>query len=109
MIGVEFIVVAMEGLLRVYADVACGCPEQESLAKPSFFESPTPSKPYISPLSQPATSYSRLSGGIFQGSPHYLSLDCAALNPGCLSVETSHHIKHYISESSQTIFRKLQH
>lgn len=65
MIGVEFIVVAMEGLLRVYADVACGCPEQESLAKPSFFESPTPSKPYISPLSQPATLYSRLSGGIF--------------------------------------------
>jgi hypothetical protein len=50
---IEIVVIAMEGLLCVYADVACGCPEQESLAKPSFFESPTLSKPYISPLSQP--------------------------------------------------------
>lgn len=92
MVGVEFVVIAMEGLLRVYADVACGCPEQESLAKPSFFDSPTPSKPYISPLSQRTivqSHYSRLSGGTLQGSSHYSSLDCAALNPGCLSVETS--------------------
>jgi hypothetical protein len=34
----SLVVVAMEGLLLVYADVACGCLKEESLAKPSFLD-----------------------------------------------------------------------
>jgi hypothetical protein len=34
----SLVVVAMEGSLLVYADVACGCLKEESLAKPSFLD-----------------------------------------------------------------------
>jgi hypothetical protein len=34
----SLVVIAMGGLLLVYADVACGCLKEESLAKPSFLD-----------------------------------------------------------------------